>query len=148
MKNIKSLIFIFFILFITKSCAVAISSSPFLKIPQFNWILTNSVNSEGVIIKTYLDNKNLKTIGNYKIYWEKYEKSTGEKILAKNAVDCKRGIQTFMGGISYNVNGYVLENVEAFTEQNFKAAPEWEKIDFFNNKTIQKVCGKNVNDGK
>lgn len=140
MKKIKN-ISIIAIFTLMCSCVVfAASSKPFAKIPNFNWILTDSVYSEEGIINTYIDKNNYKKLGNYNIYWEKFEKSNGEKLIAKYAIDCNRKIRTLMGGLTYNVNGYLILNIEGYNETNFKSASEWDNINILNDKTAQNVC--------
>lgn len=140
MNKIKN-ISIIVIFTLVCSCAVfAASSKPFVKIPNFNWILTDSVYSEEGIINTYIDKNNAKKIENYNIYWEKFEKSSGDKLIAKYAIDCNRKIRTLMGGLHYNVNGYLILNIEGYNKTNFKSAPEWENVNILSDKTAQNVC--------
>ena len=101
----------------------------FAKLPTFNWVLVTSVVTEDGTIKSYLDTKNLKKVDNkYKIYWQKFEQGAKGKIIGKYAIDCDRNIRTLLGGVQYNVNDYVLLNVEEYTENNFKTAVDWEYV--------------------
>ena len=45
-----------------------------------------------------------------------------------------------MGGLHYNVNGYLILNIEGYNETNFKSAPEWENVNILSDKTAQNVC--------
>lgn len=141
MKNIRNMIITCVFILMCSNSVVAVSNKPFTKIPDFKWILTSSATNGKDVIETYFDVKNFKMLDGYRIYWEKFtKKSNGEIFYLKYAIDCNRQIKTLMGGIIYNINGYAINNVEGFTDTNFKMAPEWENVDLLNDKTAQKAC--------
>lgn len=125
----KFFVFIFAVLLTVAGLNRQVIAKEFTKLPAFNWVLVTSGVTEDGTIKAYLDTKNLKTVDNkYKIYWEKFEQGAKGKMIGKYAIDCGRNIRTLMGGIQYNVNDYVLLNVEEYTENNFKTAADWEYV--------------------
>ena len=132
--------FIFFLtifsLIILICTSKQVIAKAFTKLPTFNWILVTSNGG----VNGYIDTNNIKTIDNkYKIYWSKYEQGIKGKLITRQAIDCDRKITTILGGVQYNVNNYVVLDVEEYNEYNFKSATEWEYVSP-NDMLAQKIC--------